>query len=81
MRAGQRRPCSTTALALTNHDKGLLRHAMVELSVLPPMTSVKSCGSTERICDRPYVDHGTENHNSFGDNVGPDLIGGSGDGD
>ena len=39
------------------------------------MTSVKSCGNTERICDRPNVDHGTEGHNSFGDNVGPDLMG------
>ena len=37
--------------------------------------------TSERTCDRPYVDHGTERHSSFADNVGPNLGGVSGDGD
>ena len=37
--------------------------------------------TSDRIRDRPYVDHGTEGHNSFRDNVGPNLGGVSGDGD
>ena len=62
-------PNHELALVMTKERAGV----MAEASVLPLACSVNN--TRERICDRPYVDHGTESHNSLGDNVGPDLMG------
>src|SRR5262245_30501197 len=61
------------------HSKNGTSRNSASLRIMSVESSVKTY--TERqytrntICDRPYVDHRTEGHNSSGDNVGPDLMG------
>ena len=76
MTSVKRGPCSAPACAILS-ELTLRRVAYAQQEGITAQRggALTHFTNSERTCDRPYVDHGTERHNSLGNNVGPDLMG------